>query len=138
MPYAPYRDIVNCFPSLARQAAYNMADKNSERWYERLLEKMIDVSNQDEELADAAVFLANFINKCREPELDSIGKLLETADYDNLTPGATTAMLARLGQVTLAMYYAASRDALRIDEKPLHLDALLKTVEEVSAKLGKT
>ncbi len=135
LPYAPYRDIVNCMPSLARRAAYCLADEYREPWFDEYLKA---TGTNDEQLGEAAVALAQFINLCRQPELDAPDKVLAKSKFADLPPAAQLAILAKVGQVTLAMFYGSSRDALRVDEKPLALDALLETAEQVCRAFDKS
>lgn len=132
MPYAPYRDLVNCLPSLARQAAYSLDEDSREPWLKDLLSS---TNTSEPNIGDAVIALANYINHCRKPELDDIPKVLQESGFETLNPIAQLVVLARLGQSTLAYYYATSRDALRIDEKPLALDALLDTATKVCEEL---
>jgi hypothetical protein len=131
-PYAPYRDLVNCFPQIARRAVYCLENDYREPWFDEFL-KTTGVT--DDDLCAAAVAAAQYINKCRSPELPSPVEVLEASGFSTLPPPAQLAVLAKIGQVTMAMYYAVSRDALRSDEKPVGLDALLAKADEIQSEL---
>lgn len=132
LPYAPFRDLVNCFPSLAKKAAHCLAEDAIEPWFKDYLDSN-NVTNND--LCDAAKALAMYINGCRQPELASPVDVLNASEFTNLKPAAQLAILTKVGQVVMAMFYAVSRDALRSDEKPFAMDALLKYVDQVCKQL---
>lgn len=131
--YAPYRDLVNCFTQIARRAAYCLEKDYREPWFDEFL-KSTGVT--DDDLCAAAVAVAQYINKCRLPELPSPVEVLEASGFSTLPSPAQLAILAKIGQVTMAMYYAVSRDALRADEKPLGLDSLLAEADKLQSELN--
>ena len=132
-PYAPFRDLVNAFPQIARRAAYCLAKEFQEQWFATHLR---ETGVTEDQLGQAAVSVARYINECRKPDLASPTQVLDAAGFSALPVPAQMAILAKIGQVTMAMYYACSRDALRIDEKPYGLDKLLQLAEEVESALG--
>lgn len=133
LPYAPNRDLVNSFPQIARRALYCLTDEYLESWFKDYL-KNNNIGNED--LCAAAVATAQYINQCRQPELGDPVEVLNSSGFAGLTPPVQLAILAKIGQVTMAMYYATSRDALRVDEKPMGLDSLLAEAERLQSALG--
>ncbi len=132
LPYAPHRDLVNCFPAIARQAAYCLDAEYREPWLQSVFDHF---GVTERELAEAVRATAGYINQCRVPEMATIDETVKASGLLELNPIAQLAMLAKIGQVVMATYYGTSRDALRVDEKPLHLDALLETASEICSKL---
>lgn len=131
-PYAPNRDLVNCFSQIARRAAYCLTNGYREPWFDAFLQA---TGVTDDDLCAAAIATAQYINQCRRPELPSPVEVLDASGFASLAPPAQLAMLAKIGQVTMAMYYATSRDALRLDEKPMGLDSLLATADKLQSGL---
>ena len=132
LPYAPFRDIVNCFPALAKKAVLCLEEDAREPWFRELFEHF---NVTDEELEASVISLATFIGESTKIENDDISKVIEKSKITELPASVIMLLLSRIGQTTLAMFYATARDALRSDESLHKLEELLETVNEVCSNL---
>jgi hypothetical protein len=131
-PYAPFRDLINCFPQIARRAAYLLAPEAREPWFEEYL-KSAGVT--DDELSEAAKCVALYINHTCDPTIGDPLEVLALSGFNKLSVAAQLAILARVGQVTMAMFFACARDALRPNEKPTGLDQLIADSGKIAAAI---
>jgi hypothetical protein len=123
---------VNCFPQIVRRALYCFGEEDKEAW---IVDYLKENNIREEDLGKAAVAAAKYLNNCQITELDDPVKVLESTGWNDLPHRAQLAVLARIGQIAMAMYFASSRDALRTDEKALGIDDLLALADKIEAKL---
>jgi hypothetical protein len=129
LPYAPLRDLVNTFAQIARRACYLLDPAARDEQFKRFLE-----SNQvsDEDLSKSAECLARYINFCSTPDIKEPIEAINKSGFNELSESAQIAILSRVGQVLMAMYYICSRDAFQPQEKPLGYDQLVSELAEIS------
>jgi hypothetical protein len=129
MPYAPLRDLVNIFPQLARRSAYLLAREEREESFNYVLEQLhVD----EQQLVEAAKALALYINNSTNPDIANPLEALDKSGFNLLNSGAQTAILARLGQTLMAMFFVCVRDAMRPNAQPLGLDQFISEITHIS------
>jgi len=113
--YAPARDLAHCFPSLARQAVYGLADIALEDWFKDYLKENL-VTQED--LCTMAVAVAKAINNYADTKYKNPMEALMAAGFYDTKPVAQAAFCIKLGQAFLGAYFTAMRDVLRQEDGP--------------------
>lgn len=127
-PYAPARDLVNSFAQIARRACYLLAPDEHESDFKHFVESQ-NVSLED--LSESAKVVAQFINATMQSNTKDPLDALTKAGFDKLSSQAKMALLVRIGQVTMSMFYACVRDSHKPNELPAGADQLMNEAEEI-------
>ncbi len=129
--YAPNRDIAHVFPTLINAALNTMGqeDLSKEPW---LNDYLVYTGTTEQDLADAAIALANSIGNFTKDEIKTPFDALTQAGWFETKPGAQIAILARISQISIGAFFIGLRDiTLENEEAPASVKEMVKTGEQL-------
>lgn len=129
--YAPNRDLAHCFPNLLGLAVRSLEVSKGDDLVGKYL---TDSKVSPEDLGQAVVGLVAYIDRCLITEIKTSHDALVDSGFMSASPEAQLGTLAKLGEITMFLFYHFTRDARALGEKQLGMEEL-KTVVMESTRL---
>lgn len=131
--YSPNRDVAWVFAQATQLALDSMAETDWEDWYGDYLRHC---QMTEEDLGKVAECMGNFCKTTiEEVELKTPFEVLEKSGFFDAPYPAQLAVMAKLGQVFMGIYFAGVRDAMRTDDAtPIEVEELCKAGKDIAER----